>query len=258
MAGKLPRDHRVCPGERVKRLFKMHVDRIAAESFPGGERRRFAVGIEDAAGHAELVPVLEHALDGPVFLRVAAAFFGVPVPEKAAAVVKTGGGEDFVMPVVGRLKPVAEIALAVELLSCERGERFNGIDIIGIVPVLKKPEPSRQSGLERGTLRRGHAFEIERPPLLRGTRAERVNGGDEIAPAGGVSVKRAAGAKVFNAQPLAEQGNISPAENIPEKNVSEAVRGAFGTLPGERFVNKGFVLQTDGLKFAHKNDLSGW
>ena len=156
------------------------------------------------------------------------------------------------MPVVGRLKPVAEIALAVELLSCERGERFNGIDIVRVVPVLKKPEPSRQSGLERGALRRGHAFEIERPPLLRGTRAERVNGGDEIAPAGGVGVESALGAKVFNAQPLAEQGNIPPAENIPEKNVSEAVRGAFGTLPGERFVNEGFVLQTDGLKFAHK------
>ena len=121
------------------------------------------------------------------------------MPEKAAAVVKTGGGEDFVMPVVGRLKPVAEIALAVELLSCERGERFNGIDIIGIVPSLKEAEPTRQRGLKRGALRRRHAFEIERAPMFRGTRAEGVDGGGKIAPAGGVSVKRAAGAKVFNA-----------------------------------------------------------
>ena len=154
------------------------------------------------------------------------------------------------------LKAVAEIALAVELLSGERGERFNGIDIVRVVPVLKKPELSRQSGLERGALRRGHAFEIERPPLLRGTRAERVNGGDEIAPAGGIGVESALGAKVFNAQPLAENGNIAAAENVPEKYVSKAVRGAFGVFPGKRFVKKRLVLQPDGLKFAHKNDLS--
>ena len=119
-----------------------------------------------------------------------------------------------------------------------------------------KPEPSRQSSLERGALRRGHAFQIERPPLLRGTRAERVNGGDEIAPAGGVGVESALGAKVFNAQPLAENGNIAAAENVPEKYVSEAVRGAFGVFPGKRFVKKRLVLQPNGLKFAHKNDLS--
>ena len=56
--------------------------------------------------------------------------------------------------------------------------------------------------------------------------------------------------------PLAENGNIAAAENVPEKYVSEAVRGAFGVFPGKRFVKQRLVLQPNGLKFAHKNDLS--
>ena len=149
-------------------------------------------------------------------------------------------------------KPVAEIALAVELLPGKRCKRFNGIDIVRVVPIFKKTELSRQRGFERRALRRGHALEIERPFMCCGACAKHFDGRGKLAPAGGVGVESAAGAKIFNAEPLAENGNVAPAEDIPEKYVSEAVSGAFGILPGESFVKNRFVLQPDGLKIAHK------
>ena len=133
------------------------------------------------------------------------------------------------MPVVRCFKPVAEIPLAVELLPRERCERFDRVHVIGVVTILKKAELPRQCRFQRGALRRGHTFQIERPLVLCGTRAKRFDRGSKLTPAGGIGVECPLRAKVFDAEAIAENGLLEWAQfagaryGTPRKPVEDRV-----------------------------------